>query len=265
MRQPLLDRPLNTDQSDTKGVLCHFTDATDPSVTKMIDVVDLSTAIADIHERPQGIDNVFLGQHAGARGLRPADPPVELHAADARNIVALGIEEQVMKQVLGGILGRRLTGTHHAVDLDEGVEPRDRGIDPQGIGDIGTAIQVVHIQRLDVLDALLDKLLDDFAIELVIGARQQLAGALVHNVMRKNLAVKIFLGHHHRLGAGVLQLANVAGRDAPTFLNDNLAADLDVEGGRVATQALRNEAEFDFLGGEVEIVLLEEQIQHLLV
>ena len=70
------------------------------------------------------------------RDLLAADAAVELHAADGRQVVALGVEEQVGEQVLGRILGRRLAGTHHAVDLDQRLEARLGGIDAQRVRDV---------------------------------------------------------------------------------------------------------------------------------
>ena len=77
-----------------------------------------------------------------------ADAAVELHAADGRQVVALGVEEQVLEQVLGGFLGRRLARTHHAVDLDQRFEARRRRIDVQRVRDERTAIEIVHVQSV---------------------------------------------------------------------------------------------------------------------
>ena len=64
-----------------------------------------------------------------------ADAAIELHAANGRQVVAVGVEEQVLEQVLGRFLGRRLARTHHAVDLDQRLEARGRRIDIQRVGD----------------------------------------------------------------------------------------------------------------------------------
>jgi hypothetical protein len=82
-----------------------------------------------------------------------ADAAVELHAADGREVVALAVEEQVVEQVLGGVLGRRLAGTHHAVDLDQRLEARLGRIDAQRVGDVRAAIEIVHVQRATFADA----------------------------------------------------------------------------------------------------------------
>ena len=44
---------------------------------------------------------------------------VELDAADRRQVVAVGIEEQAGEQRLRGLERRRLAGAHHAVDVGQ--------------------------------------------------------------------------------------------------------------------------------------------------
>ena len=79
-----------------------------------------------------------------------ADAAVELHPADARQVVALEGEEQVVEQVERGVLGRRLARTHHAVDLDQRFELRLARIDAQGVGDVRAAVEVVDPDRADL-------------------------------------------------------------------------------------------------------------------
>jgi hypothetical protein len=117
----------------------------------VIDVVNLAVAILDCDQRAQHVDYVrqraavlreqpargivlaLVGNGSeitpvvqDARLLEPAlrvgagklgrelaiDAAVELHAADCRKVVALAVEEQVVKQVLGRVLGRR-SPAHH--------------------------------------------------------------------------------------------------------------------------------------------------------
>ena len=54
-------------------------------------------------------------------------------------------------------------------------------------------------------------------------------------------------------------------RDPAVLLDDDLAADLDVEARRLAAQPLGNQLELDVIGRQLELVLLEEEIENLLV
>ena len=89
-------------------------------------------------------------QDAGALDLVAADAAVELHAADGREVVALGVEEQVLEQVLGRIVRRRLARTHHAVDLDQRLHAVLGRVDAQRVRDERAAVEVVHVQHADL-------------------------------------------------------------------------------------------------------------------
>ncbi len=121
----------------------------------MVDVVDGTTAVAQLHQHLQGIDDVrgiaeacaqVLGELIGTATeitaivdhtrtfLRVApQTPIELHPSHRREIIAIGGEEQVVEQILGGLLGRRLARAHHAIDLDLGIEFVGGRIDTQGL------------------------------------------------------------------------------------------------------------------------------------
>ncbi len=58
-----------------------------------------------------------------------------------------------MQQALRGILSRRLTRTHHPVDLDLGFPLTAGGIGAQGIGEIGAAVDIVDVKRWKFTDA----------------------------------------------------------------------------------------------------------------
>ena len=99
-------------------------------------------------------------QNAIALGRIAADAAIEFHTANARQIVAIRIEEQVLEQVLGGFLGRRLTRTHHAIDLDQRFEARCGRINFERVRDKRTSVEVVDVQGADMFDAGFDQLRD---------------------------------------------------------------------------------------------------------
>src|SRR5690606_778899 len=150
--QTLFHRTLDADQTDTELVLGHFAHGADTTVTQVVDVVDHALAVADIHQGLEDLDDVFLAQHTRAFDLFTTDAAVELHAAHCGQVVAVTAEEQVVEQGFCGILGRRLAGTHHAVDLDQRFKLSGRRVDTQGIGDERTAVDIVGVQSFDVAD-----------------------------------------------------------------------------------------------------------------
>ena len=229
----------------------------------MIDIVDGAVAVADVDQHLEHVEDVLLRQHVRAGDLLAADAAVELHAADARDVVALVVEEQVVEQVLGRILGRRLAGTHHAIDLDQRLEARLGRIDAQRVGDVRTAIQVVGVERVNARDARLDQLLDAGGGQHLVGLGDDLAGVGVDHVVRQHLAVQVIARHRQQLETRILELAHVARGDAAAFLDDDLIADADLEARGLAAQALRHQFHRHGVLGQVDGVLLEEHIEHL--
>ena len=75
--------------------------------------------------------------------LVAADAAVELHAADRRQVVALFGEEQAVEQRFDRVLGRRLAGTHHAVDRDPRRHLVRRLVDAQRLRDVRALVEVV--------------------------------------------------------------------------------------------------------------------------
>ena len=99
----------------------------------MVDVINRTVAITDIDQYFQHRENIFAIQYTRSFNFFTPDPAVELHPANARQVIALFGEEQVLEQILRGILGRRLTRTHHAINLHQGFELVGGGINFQCI------------------------------------------------------------------------------------------------------------------------------------
>ena len=80
----------------------------------------------------------------------------------------------------------------------------------------------------------------------------------VDDVVREDLALEVVRRHLELFDLGLLELADVLHRDPAVLLDDDLAADLDVEAGRLTAQPFGNELELDLVAAELELVLLEE-------
>ncbi len=262
--QALLHGALDAHQADAEGVLRHFPDAANAAVAQMVDVVHVAVAVSNVDQGLHDLDDVFFAQNARARDFLAADAPIELHPAHGRQVVALAVEEEVLEQVLGRVLGRRLAGTHHAVDFDQRFQPRLGRIDAQRVRDIRTAIQIVDVQRADLGDAVLNQLAHRRDGQDLVGLCQDLAGLGVDDVVRQNLALHVFGGDRQALDLRLLELAHVTRRDAAALFHNDLLADANFERRGFAAQALRDDLEFDLLLGQIEGVLFEENVEHLL-
>ena len=261
--EPLLDRTLDAHEADPERVLGHLADRTDTAVAEVIDVIDDTVAVADGDQDLQDLEHIVLGEDIRTDDLLAADAPVELHAADIGEVVALGVEEEVVEEVLGSVAGRRLTGSHHAVDLHQRLEAVAGGIDAERVGDVRTSIEIVHIQRVDIVDAGFDHLLGRNRRDDLVGRGDDLASLGVDHIVRENLAVDVVTRDGELAHACVLELPDMARRDTTAFLDDHLVADADLEGSGLTAQAGGHELEGDLVLGDEEGVLVEEHIQHL--
>src|SRR5690554_2001278 len=263
--QTLLDRALHAHQAHAELVLGHFANGADTTVTQVIDVVDHALAVTDVDQGLEHLDDVFLAQHARAFDLFATDAAVELHAAHGGQVVAVAAEEQVAEQGFGGVLGRRLAGAHHAVDLHQGIELAGGGIDTQGVGDEGTAVDIVGVQGLQMGDTCLDQLLDQFGADFGVAFDQDFTGGRMHDRLGDGTADQVVEGHFEAGNPGLLQLVDVSCSDTTAFLDDHLALAIgDVEGGDLATQALRHQLQLQGLAVHLELVGVVEDIQNFL-
>ena len=175
-RHALLDRALHAQQADAVLVLHQLADRAHPAVAEMIDVVDLALAVAQIDQRADDRDDVFLAQHAHGVGRVEIEPHVHLDAADRGEIVALGIEEQRLEHVLRGIERRRLARTHDAIDVEQRVLARHVLVDRERVADVGADIDVVDVEHRQFLVARLVEDLEVLLGDLLAGLGVDLAG-----------------------------------------------------------------------------------------
>ncbi len=250
----------------------------------MVDVVDLAAAVAQLDEdrhhgeqvvvRERGRADLSLGSDALVEPAQPArralvdllgvGAAVELHPADRREVVALlGVEEAV-EEGLHRILGGRLAGTHHAVDRDLGGPLVDRLVGAQRLGDVRTLVEVVRVERADLVDAGKAQLRHQLLVDLLVRVRDDLARVLVDHVVGERAAQQEVLGHREALEAGRLEVADVLGGDALVLRDDRLAAAHDVEARDFAAHALGHELELDAGLADEERVGVVEHLEDLL-
>ena len=153
----LLDRALHAQQADAILVLHQFADRAHAAVAEMVDVVDVAAPVAQIHQRLDDREDVLLAQHAHGVGGVEIETHVHLHAADRREVVALGVEEQRIEHRFRAVERRRLAGAHDAVDVEQGVLARGVLVDLQCVADIGADVDVVDLEDRQLVEALLQQ------------------------------------------------------------------------------------------------------------
>ena len=172
----LLDRALHAQQADAILILHQFADRAHAAVAEMVDVVDLAAAVAQIHQRLDDGEDVLLAQRALGVGRVEVEAHVHLDAADRREVVALGVEEQRLEHRLRRLDGRRLAGTHDAIDVEQRVLARGVLVDLQRVADVGPDVDVVDVENRQLVEALLEQHRQQLLGDLVAGFGEDLAG-----------------------------------------------------------------------------------------
>ena len=102
----LFDRALHANETDAILILHQLADRADAAVAEVVDVVDRAAAVLQLDEVTNGLEDVLRRQHRGIErralilGEVAVELVVELQPTDLRQVVALGVEEEVVEQRL---------------------------------------------------------------------------------------------------------------------------------------------------------------------
>ena len=119
-RHALADRPLHTQQANTILIFHQLADRTNPAVAEMIDIVDVAPLPSFMPTINLTICRTSSLRRVTHRvGAIELETRVHLHPPDRREVVTLIVEEQALEQVFRRLIGRRLTRTHHPIDIDQ--------------------------------------------------------------------------------------------------------------------------------------------------
>ncbi|MEH2616270.1 hypothetical protein V1285_001216 [Bradyrhizobium sp. AZCC 1620] len=229
----------------------------------MVDVVDLALAVAQIDQRLDDGQDVFLAQRAMGVGGIEFKAHVHLDAADRGQVVTLGVEEQRLEHALGRIDGRRLARTHHAIDVEQRVFTRHVLVGMQRVADVGADIDVVDVEQRQFLVAMLVERLERLLSELLAGFGVDFTGLRIDEILGEIIADQLFIRQPQRLEALFLQLARRAHGQLLAGLEHDLAGigvDQIVDG-RVAAETGGVERHAPAFLGALEIDLLVERGQ----
>ncbi|CAI8389569.1 MAG: Uncharacterised protein [Rhodospirillaceae bacterium] len=230
-RHTLLNRALHAQQAEAVLVFHQLADRTDPAVAEVVDVVDIAATVLHLAEHAQDFEHVFLAQHAnGVFGLEALDlaltgaggeAHVHLHPADGGQVEAFLVEEQAREQRLSGFQRRRLTRAHDPVDVDQGFFTGRVLVDRERVAQVGALVEVIDVEGLEHLHALVEQLSDQRFVELIASFGPDQTGLLVEDIGGEVAADQVFLRNQQLLDR-FGQLLGLARGDLVPGLGDNL-------------------------------------------
>ncbi len=134
-RHALLHGALHANQTDTELVLQELSDRTDPSVAKMVNVVDLADVASQFEQILDRRVEILRREHAMIKrrdvGVT-VQLDIELHPPDTREVVLLRGEEHAFKQGPSCLASRRIPRAKLAVDFQQGFVLGLYGVFAQG-------------------------------------------------------------------------------------------------------------------------------------
>ena len=218
---PLADRALHANQADAVLVFDQLAHGAHAAVAQVVDVVDLAAAVFEVEQvEDDGHDVLFGEGHRGFVGVQ-AEFVVHLHAADLGQVVAFGVEKQVVEQLLGGFQRRRIAGTQALVNLDHRFLLRADLVLHQRFAQRLADGQRFGAQDIDGVDFGLGQLFDHFLVDLLRRFEDDFAGLLVDHVIGRVFADQVLGAHAEFFHVGVAHPAQVLAFDARAAARDD--------------------------------------------
>jgi hypothetical protein len=97
LSKSFFDCSLNPNQARAKLVLSKLADTTHTAVSKVVNVVDLPSAITQLNEQLNSVKNVLMRKNWRAENIIATQPAIEFHSTHTGEIVRVFAEEQSVK------------------------------------------------------------------------------------------------------------------------------------------------------------------------
>jgi hypothetical protein len=261
-----LDGTLHAHEADAVLVLDQLAHGPHAAVPEMVDVVDLADAVLQLDQIAHHLEDVLAAQRALLQRHLELELVVQLQAADLRQIVTLGIEEQVVEERGRGLGRGRIAGTQPPVDLQDGFLRIGDLILEQRVPERRPDVGVVHEQQLEARGAAAAQQLELLVGDLLVAGEQHLARLGILHVVGGDTADQLFDGDRHLLDAGLVHLAQHQLGELAPFLDEQLVAlgMPDVTGGARAAEMLGLEDLRRLAAVEDDDVLAVEVVEEVL-
>jgi len=232
----------------------------------VVDVVDLAVAVLELDQVADDLQDVLAPERPLVEGDAQLQLVVELQAPDAREVVALGVEEEVVEEGGRRLRGGRVARAEPAVDLQDRVLGLLDLVLEERVAERGADVGVVEEEDLHLVDAALAEDLELLVGDLLVGCEQDLARPRVLDVVRRDPAEHLLEGDGNLLEARLLHLPERRPGELAALLDDQLVAlrVAEVAGRLHAHQVVGHEAFRGLAAVEDDGVLAVEVVEEVL-
>ena len=187
----LLDGALHAHEADAELVLEQLAHRAHAAVAEVVDVVHPPDVLVQPQQILDDADEVGLRQGLLIDRNLGIELDVELEAADAREVVALGVEEHAVEQRPRRVERRRIARTHAAVDLEQGLLGVAGVVLGERVREHGAAQIPLREDDLDAGVVLALQALGDVGRHEVVGLEEDLAGLEIDDVGGEQRALEV--------------------------------------------------------------------------
>src|SRR5690554_124786 len=265
-RHALLNAALHAHQTDAILILEQLANRANSTVSEVVDIVDGTAPGAKLNEVAHRLEDIFLAQGLNAPGLKrlarllqlgldlealvvggrlfvgllklalallerldrgAVKFIVQLQAADLRQIVALGVEEEVVEEVLRLLGGGRVARAKTLVNLKNRLFGRRDRVGFEGVAQVGAGVDIIDKEHVDLADLARLKLLDGVFGQLFVDLHEHLTGRGIVDILGGDLSEQLLKGDRNARDLGLGELANRAASKFLTRLHDHIAVGVD--------------------------------------
>ena len=135
-----------------------------------------AAAVAQLDQVADRLEDVALREDLRLDRFVDLELVVQLEAADARQVVALGVEEQVVEQGLRRVERRLIARAQAAIDLHDRLVGALELVGEQRVAEVRADVEVVDEENLDLLDAAIAQLVELGLGQLLVALEEHFAG-----------------------------------------------------------------------------------------
>src|SRR6185369_5926543 len=262
----LADRALHAQEADAVLVLDQLSDGPYAAVAEMVDVVDRAVAVLQQDQIVHDEEDVLAAKRALLE--RHVDGPlvVDLEASDRRQVVLVGIEEQVVEERRRGVERGRIARTQAPVDVDDRIFRTLDLVEQERVAQRRSAVELVDVDEAEVIDAALAHQVEGLGLDRAVDLDEDFAGVRIDDVVRRNAADDLVERDRDLLETGLFHVAQRLARELASLAHQHFIARrvADVARGLLAIESLALELLPRLAAFDPDVVDRIEEVEELL-
>ena len=189
----------------------------------MVNIIHLPLSGTQVHEIANDLDDVLRGKRGLLKGDVELQFLVELQSSHRRKIIPLEVEEQSVEKAPRHLERGWLTGTHLAINLEEGLIRRLYLVREQRVADGRDHMDAVHVNDFHFLGLARGKTGKELLGDLFIRREQHFPGFGIDDIPENDPVHEVLAGNGDLGDARGLHFLDRHPGDLGAFLDDRFS------------------------------------------